>query len=392
MATLLKLPREIRDEILGYALQADIPAPETPAASLDRTPVEYVMHLGEEAQYCISNRIPVFIERRQPAAPRPSGLGLLRASRQLRAEALPLLARHDANPELDVMFVKECGFWPTWTRAPLRPGRTRFDTVRVRFRVFDPPPGAPPDWRDDSTFFSPWAFDESPASSAFLLMLLGFAQQGPAFSGPVGTSNGGPFAAETLVLDVLPAGDPGAHRVMGPMADEGGEVVRDFFLEHRFRDLATWPARWPRPAELRADLVPSEKLAYFLWAWLHAALLSRFDADIDLHIYCSFGSIEVRVDGEARTVSHLSRWLALPEEVRLCPEDEEDDNLVENLKNVQRARERRAQRGIGQRDAARTKARYGDYDEDGADDYLEFAVGRRSCLNGTLEEGGIRKS
>ncbi|KAF6810376.1 hypothetical protein CPLU01_15320 [Colletotrichum plurivorum] len=344
MTTLLTLPREIRDEILGH--------------------------------------------RRQRATPRPSGLGLLLASLQLRSGALPLLERHDANPELDVMYVKNCGFWPTWTRTPLRPGRTRFDTVHVRFRIFDapsrPPPKSPRDWCSDKVLFGP----RIPISAAFFAMLRAFLQKGTRFAGPVGVVNDGAFAAETLVLDVLVSEEPGAHRILGPMITAS----------------ATWPARWPKPAELREDRVPSEKLTYFLWTRLHAALLSRLDDRLIPQLCSGFGSIEIKVDGEARTASHLSRWLALPDTVYQCPEDygpEEDSDDEEDKEwadlqlerrlecAVQPARERRAQRGLGQKGGSGTEKVLGDYDADGADDYLDFEVQDRSDLNGTLEQGGV---
>ncbi|KAF6795835.1 hypothetical protein CSOJ01_13370 [Colletotrichum sojae] len=370
MATLMTLPREIRDEILSHALQADIPAPESPAASRDRKRIiEY---------------LPLYIQRDQSTTPWPSGLGLLLANRQLHAEALPLLEKHDANPELDVMYVRKCGLWPTWTRTPLRPGRTRFDTLRVRFRIFEAPNRPPPDSGREA-----------------------FLQTGTRFAGHVGINNDGAFAAEALILDVLVPEDPKAHRILGPMSLRMKTVRRDFFLEHRFRDLATWPTRWPKPAELREERIPSEKLAYFMWTWLQAGLLCRLNYDLARELYSGFGSIEIKVDGETRTASDLSRWLALHDKVYRCPEDYgsdedsddpdmkewADENLEHRLEVVVRpARERRAQRRFGQKEAAGTEKVWGDYDVDGADDYREFIVRHRRELDGTLEEGGIRNS
>ncbi|KAF6828672.1 hypothetical protein CMUS01_08483 [Colletotrichum musicola] len=395
MATFMTLPREIRDEILGHALQADIPAPENPAASRDRKRIiEY---------------LPLYIQQDQPTTPRPSGLGLLLANRQLHAEALPLLEKHDANPELDVMYVRKCGLWPTWTRTPLRPGRTRFDTLRMRFRIFEAPNRPPPDSGlevyTDKIFFASW--NQSPFSKSFFAMLQAFLQTGTRFAGHVGINNDGAFAAKALILDVLVPEDPGAHRIMGPMSLRMKTVRRDFFLEHRFRDLATWPTRWPKPAELREERIPSEKLAYFMWTWLQAGLLCRLNYDLARELYSGFGSIEIKVDGKTRTASDLSRWLALHDKVYRCPEDYgsneysddpdmkewADENLEHRLEVVVRpARERRAQRGFGQKEAAGTEKVWGDYDVDGADDYGEFIVRHRRELNGTLEEGGIRNS
>lgn len=213
----------------------------------------------------------------------------------------------------------------------------------------------------------------------------------------------GPFTAETLILDVLVPEDPSAHRILGPMANRRRKVRQDFFLHHRFRDLATWPAGWPKPAVLREDRIPSEKLAYFMWAWLQAGLLSRLEeCKLVRQLYSGFGSIEIKVDGEPRTTSHLSRWLALPDEIYRSPgdydSDDSDDDYVNEcankmlesrLENIRPARKCRAQRGLGQKGAAGTEKGWGDYDADGAVGYLDFLVTHRSDLNNTLEEGGV---
>ncbi|KAF9873302.1 hypothetical protein CkaCkLH20_09115 [Colletotrichum karsti] len=220
MTTLLSLPREIRDDILRFALPDDRPAPESPAASLDRVELSHADVGGMELY---EDQTSVFVERE-----RPTGFpSLLLVNKQIHAEVLPLLQQHDANLVLDIMYVKECGWWPTWLSSTcLR--RARFSTLYVQIRIFDPPEDVPFSWSRDNIFYRGDIYQStrniSPAcvTTAFHQIILAFLRHGPRYGPKVvedveGWPPASPCSAQNLVIDVLLPENAEDHLVLGSM-------------------------------------------------------------------------------------------------------------------------------------------------------------------------------
>ncbi|KAF6816731.1 hypothetical protein CPLU01_13786 [Colletotrichum plurivorum] len=250
MATLLSLPRELRDEIFLFALPDDRPAPESPAASLDRVELS---HADIGGQQFYARRTSIFVEKKQPAI-FPS---LLLVNKQIHAEVLPLIQQHDANLVLDIMYVKEWGWWPTWLSSPyLR--RAHFSTLYVQIRIFDPPEDVPRSWGRGRYFFR----------------------------GDYGSTDRGPMEGH----------------------DVGGSIW-DFFLQHRFCRAETWPRQWPKPEEIKPEYLPAEKMACFIWTWLRMVLSFKDPFHEPQNFYGGFGALEIRVNGEQRKTADLSLWL-----------------------------------------------------------------------------------
>ncbi|KAH8673484.1 hypothetical protein BX600DRAFT_433110 [Xylariales sp. PMI_506] len=133
MSRLLAIPREIRDQVIQHVLSHQLPAPTTEAAfdTKDRQTLPYAKSEGWEH---------VYLERR-PQYGRDARM-LMLVNRQLFHEVQDV-SRIEANrmPDytLDVAFLKDVTFRPTWLSVPaLAP---RIDTLLARFRILDLPRG-----------------------------------------------------------------------------------------------------------------------------------------------------------------------------------------------------------------------------------------------------------
>jgi hypothetical protein len=140
-AAFLTIPREIRDKILAEVLSSDVrPAPAGPSSSLNR---QKRMRWSERPWSFRATPYHIFCgadERLAEATP-----ALFFVNRQLYAETQPCLTLFGLHQRLDVMFVRECGLWPTWMSLP---GVARHvDSVYVQFRIFDPPSDVNPTWK-----------------------------------------------------------------------------------------------------------------------------------------------------------------------------------------------------------------------------------------------------
>ena len=132
MTHFLSLPRETRDSILSFAISDPKPPIED---KRDRTPhprqdgVDHYMSSSWSSNNFICSLT-------QAEFYTPSSTSLLLTNHQLHAEVRDFLHRTSLRYSLDIMLVKGCRLWPTWTSIPAM--STRIDSVTVTLRVATP--------------------------------------------------------------------------------------------------------------------------------------------------------------------------------------------------------------------------------------------------------------
>ncbi|TQN70677.1 hypothetical protein CSHISOI_04764 [Colletotrichum shisoi] len=303
---LLSIPREIRDLILDEVVfLPDRPPPLNPSVSQDRKRREY-----NGQGFFDGHDIWVEKQIRAPPSGSPNNAILL-VNRQLHCEAKTLLASKGTHCRLDVMYVKECGLWPTWLAVPR--STRHADSVHVQFRIFDPPADVNPDWKNEQQFRGG---DGGPPFIVwnFYAMLSGYLRYGPtAFSSVVADPSN--FTIKRLVLDVLPPPPEEKHDRLVSGSRARRPAALDLF--ERFNTLVMDAEKrerkgitWPRPPEGKESLIPAEKLAFFMCCQIGGLLSMYRDwADFGAVLYEGIGSIEIRVNGEPRRYFDLDDML-----------------------------------------------------------------------------------
>lgn len=145
MASLLTLPREIRDQIILEVILLPHIAPISPSACNNR------FRLQNRFDWRWARTTNIYIEDEQPADTKEP---LLRTCRQLRAETQAILrSLHTSHVQytLDVMFVKHVGILPTWLCFPVVP--KQIHTLRIQIRPFSQPQDVNPKWAEDGCFY-----------------------------------------------------------------------------------------------------------------------------------------------------------------------------------------------------------------------------------------------
>ncbi|OHE98406.1 hypothetical protein CORC01_06197 [Colletotrichum orchidophilum] len=303
---LLSIPREIRDLILDEIIfLPDRQPPLNPSVSQDRKRREY-----KGKGFFDGHDIWVEKDVRSPPSGSPN-TNLFLVNRQLHAEAKALLATRGTHCRLDVMYVKECGLWPTWLAVPR--ATRHADSVRVQFRIFDPPSDVNPDWKNEEQFrggsggppFIVWNF---------YAMLSGYLQYGPTAFGSV-VADPAKFTIQNLVLDVLPP-PPGQKHDRLVSGGAPRPPAHDMF--ERFTTMVMDPEKresrgitWPCPPQGKENLIPAEKLAFFMCCQIGGLLSMYRDwADFGATLYEGIGTIQIRVNGELRRHFDLDEMLA----------------------------------------------------------------------------------
>ncbi|KAG7059482.1 hypothetical protein JMJ77_0006844 [Colletotrichum scovillei] len=293
---LLSIPREIRDLILGECIfLSDRQPPPNPSVSQDRKRREY-----KGKGFFDGHDIWVEKKVRSPPSGSPN-TNIFLVNRQIHAEAKALLATRGTHCRLDVIM---------WLVADLA---RHADSVRVQFRIFDPPSDVNPDWKNEEQFrggsggppFIVWNF---------YAMLSGYLQYGPtAFSSIV--ADPAKFTIKNLVLDVLPPppGQKHDRLVSGgaprPPAHDMFERFTTMVMDAEKRE--SRGITWPRPPQGKEHLIPAEKLAFFMCCQIGGLLSMYRDwADFGAALYEGIGTIQIRVNGELRRHFDLDEMLA----------------------------------------------------------------------------------
>ncbi|KAM0326227.1 hypothetical protein ACHAQA_006824 [Verticillium albo-atrum] len=289
MAGLLSIAPELRDLILEEVLRLpEREAPANPAASMDRKRRKY-----REDMRC-SDGHDIWVKEKNFLALAERTPDILLVNRQLHAEAKAVMARTKTHYRLDIMYVKECGLWPTWLSVPRLAHHA--SSLYVQFRIFDPPAGVNDEWRNPRQFLGG---DDGAAMIAwnFFAMMKDYLLHGPtAFEGIVAPKSY--FTIKTLVLDFLPPppGTKDDNLGFPPGSAQGARLER--FVASRMDN-----DRWPRPPEGQEHLMPAEKFAIFIAGRL-GRLLSRYE-DYGAPLYYRIGSIDIRVGGVTRRLFDL---------------------------------------------------------------------------------------
>ncbi|KAK2747624.1 hypothetical protein CKAH01_18150 [Colletotrichum kahawae] len=302
---LLSIPREIRDLILDQVVfLPDREPPQNPSVSQGRKRREYKGKGFFDGH-------DIWVEKQQQRTP-PAGTpntAILLVNQQLHDEAKALLASKGTHYRLDVMYVKECGLWPTWLAVPRTTRHA--DSVNVQFRIFDPPKDVDPDWKNEEQFRGG---DGGPPFIVwnFYAMLSGYLRYGPtAFSSVVADPSN--FTIKKLVIDVVA---PPANEKHDRLVPGGTRRAIDLFegFTHMVMDAEKRERRgitWPRPPEGKEHLIPAEKLAFFMCSQIGGLLSMYRDwGEYGAALYEGIGSIQIRVNGELRREFDMDEMLA----------------------------------------------------------------------------------
>lgn len=131
MASLLSLPRELRDTIIGYVVSSDRRTPPI-AQEGDQDP-EGAERVQFEDTYWKDVGNLIYFEK-SPSAFQPTCGGLLLACRQLRAETLAQASKIEIPSVLDLLIVNEQKIWVTWLSVPVKRS-TVLDKLRINVRL-----------------------------------------------------------------------------------------------------------------------------------------------------------------------------------------------------------------------------------------------------------------
>lgn len=316
MSVLLRIAPELRDMILKEVLfESPREPPTSPETSQNRTRRRY----SEDAK--CSDGHDIWVERtpyfaaaasssprsKTPASTSPTSVLLV--NRQLYHEASGILARRRLRYRLDVMYVKECGLWPTWLELP-RLAR-RVDEIQATFRVFDPPADVNPDWRNPRQLV---AGDGGPPMVVwnFFALLKDYLRYGPsAFEALVARpapASSEPFTVNRLVLDVLPPPPDSPAAKDDSLGFPRSRLAADRHMLDAFAR-GRHAKYWPLPTDAFPHLMVAEKMAFFIAAKI-AGLLAMYD-DYGRCLYEHVGSIEVRVAGHPRRTFDLDELMGM---------------------------------------------------------------------------------
>jgi hypothetical protein len=290
MASLMTIPRELRDMILSLALHARKQPPST-IAEIEQQDGDFttISDWSNEAVYSSNN----------PADYQSSALPLLLTSKQINAETLEAVGRASVQFELDVKFLKEHFLVPTWVSIPiLSPKvhhlRATFQSVgtyerrikplslKGRYREHDI-------WRTGCGGPCGYVW-------AFYSLLTRFLKFGPV--GPTNPSTERPFTIECLELDFL---DPEDTSLLPPEAVTSLEKDRAAFLHMYHANREGQPAQMLRPEWLANSLAGS--IAGLLSMGYHEARYGSI-------LYERIGRIVFKVNGDIIREFDLGQKLA----------------------------------------------------------------------------------
>ncbi|RSL64009.1 hypothetical protein BHE90_011162 [Fusarium euwallaceae] len=185
--SLSRLPHEIRQKIFDLA----ICSPATPPASPSAT--QHARSRG------IRDHGIWYIQPENPA------LSLLLVNKQFNDDVRKVLNLIPADYHVDIMFVKDCGLWPTW-HIPVLPRTKYIKSINATFRLFDPTDDLDPRFRGSMSFNGGDGGPERAAWS-FYHLLTGVLQKGP---GDLGQHD--EYIIEDITVNILEPTDGASHK------------------------------------------------------------------------------------------------------------------------------------------------------------------------------------
>ncbi|VUC30220.1 unnamed protein product [Clonostachys rosea] len=267
MPHLLNIPLELRHKIFYCVIYALVEPPESPVpeqAHRQRLPYGKYLNQGIWNEWDFLSR---GIWHRAPLNP---ALSLLLVNKQIYDEVRHYLRRLPTECDVDIMYVKESGLWPTWS-VPKLPETQYIDSVRATFRIFNPPE----DLGEQFRYRMEWSrlSCHSPAfHRSFYGLLTSFLKRGPGLldrSHPEDDDSISPrYIVRKIFIDVVPPTDSSQHSSIlmdesrYPIKGRSASVLRSMYLDHDNEDM---------PPEERLASHLSDQLETLLFAthWTH---------------------------------------------------------------------------------------------------------------------------
>lgn len=267
-----QIPREIRQSIFEWVICSPIDPPASPSVSQEgRRKLSKDLFSGSGIW-----QLP----------PQNPALPLLLVNKQFHTEVNYVLRHASTNYHVDIMFVKGCGLWTTWS-IPVLPRTQYIDSVHARFRLFEPTDDLDPCFLKSLSFRGG---DGGPplAVWSFYRLLTALLTNGPGYLGPEQTErlqNLSPrYVVKKVVVDVFAPTDGAAHTSI---------VLKDQEDEENTR-------RWSDGFLHDASIAPEERLAWYMTSELDRALdLNYYTMNYGIILYESVAeSIVFLVNGE----------------------------------------------------------------------------------------------
>ncbi|KFA49901.1 hypothetical protein S40293_01207 [Stachybotrys chartarum IBT 40293] len=221
---LTALPREIRLNIFEFVVFSSSEPPASPA-------------VGQESRKCVPGVPGIWqAPENNPAKE------LLLVNKQIRDETQYLLGHMPSVYHVDVMYVKECGLWPTWT-LPCPP-RTRYiDQVHATFRLFEPTEDLDPRF-NNSLVVRPGTSSSPTGVWAFWQLLAFVFKFGPRRIQETDSprSEGLTYIVKDIIIDVAAPTD-GASHLSIMVDDKAIHEDSELYSAMLFGDLSAAPER-----------------------------------------------------------------------------------------------------------------------------------------------------
>ncbi|KAF5649419.1 hypothetical protein F52700_693 [Fusarium sp. NRRL 52700] len=243
------IPLELRQAIFELVLTGSV-APSSPSES---------QHGRSQLLYCLRHMRWGWRPRGVwQMAPMNKSLSLLLVSKQFYTEVQDIFRCLPNSYHVDIMFVKNYGFWPTWDIIK-RPTSRYIDKITSTIRIFEPTDDLNDRFKDSLRF---QGGDGGPESAAWALyeLLVSLIQHGPGYVG-LPTNQG--FVINKIEVNVVSPTDGAAHTKLACRDNEN-----------------PWWLRWCG-IEYGNEPVPEKRLADYMTHFLDIV----FKAESDVRPY-----------------------------------------------------------------------------------------------------------
>ncbi|KAF5588308.1 hypothetical protein FPANT_6663 [Fusarium pseudoanthophilum] len=272
------IPLELRQAIFELVLTAPV-VPSTPSES---------QHGRDQLLYSLRDRQYEWPRGIWQQAPTNKARSLLLVSKQFYIEIQDIFRRLPNHYHVDIMFVKNYGFWPTWDIVK-RPTSRYIDKVTSTFRIFEPTDDLDDRFKDSLSF---QGGDGGPESAAWALyeLLVSLIQHGPGY---IGLPNNQRFIINEIEVNVVAPTDGAAHTKFSCRDNDNPRWLRFSGIEYG------------------KELVPEERLANYMVNFLNIA----FKADRDVRPYSKelyehiLGSITFQLNGKEWKKKRIDEYL-----------------------------------------------------------------------------------
>ncbi|KAF5552914.1 hypothetical protein FMEXI_2695 [Fusarium mexicanum] len=243
------IPLELRKAIFELVLRAPV-TPSSPSES---------QHGRAQLRHCLRDVRWGWKPRGVwQLAPMNKSLSLLLVSRQFYVEVRDIFRRLPNSYHVDIMFVKNYGFWPTWDI--IKPPTSRYiDKITSTIRIFEPTDDLDDRFKDSLSFRGGDGGPES-AASALYELLVSLIQHGPGY---VGHPNNQGFVINEIEVNVVSPTDGAAHTRLACRDNENPRWLRLCGIEYG------------------DEPVPEKRLADYMTHFLDIV----FEADSDVRPY-----------------------------------------------------------------------------------------------------------